>query len=63
MLFEKKAFASQAEFRTEFLKINSVVFQIADSLGGHFASEHGIGVQHMEAFSRYISLPNIDSMR
>lgn len=63
ILFEKNAFASISEFRAAALKINGTVFEIADSLGGYFASEHGIGVQHTQAFSRYISTPNIWAMR
>lgn len=62
VVFERQAFSSSSEFRVEALKINSMVFEIADSLGGHFASEHGIGVQHMDAFARYMSLPNVESM-
>ncbi|MFC3337353.1 FAD-binding oxidoreductase [Paracandidimonas soli] len=62
VLFEKSAFGSTAEFRKAALEVNSIVFEIADSLGGHFASEHGIGVLHTEAFSRYIPEENVEAM-
>lgn len=54
MIFEKTAFKNIDEYKATGREINAMVFDIADDLGGHFASEHGIGVLHLDAFRRYI---------
>lgn len=54
VIFEKSAFTQLEDFKAVTKQINGMVFDIAHSLGGHFASEHGIGVQHREAFRRYM---------
>jgi FAD/FMN-containing dehydrogenase len=55
VIFDRSAFGGMDEFKENARRINHMVFEIAHQLGGHFASEHGIGVLHLDAFQHFMA--------
>lgn len=63
VIFEKSKFSNLEEYKAATHRVNEVVFDIAHSLGGHFSSEHGIGIKHIRSFNKYTPSSNIELMK
>lgn len=61
-IFKREAIATRADYDRIEEEMNQIVFRIAHDLGGVFASEHPIGLHHVENLHSYAPPANLQLM-